>query len=1049
MLALGHPGISQTTFATITGLIADPNGAAVTGAIITVTNMETNYRYSIRSNETGSYTVGQLLEGSYTLHAEAMGFAPFEERDFRLVNQEIRRIDIQLALGTVQTTVEVRASASLIETENARISDAKSADVIKTLPLNSRTLWTFVGQNPGIVQAANGAATRRFSGSRNNQSDASVDGITISNGRDGTQITPLVNYVESMAEVRVDMANNTAEYGGLGQVTVVSKSGTNVLHGSAFDYYSTPMFISRNPFATSGSGNVVHLPGGSIGGPVRIPGLYDGKNRTFFFGSFETSRGGQLHDLVNPTLPLAAWRRGDFSGLLPGTVLKDPVGGSFPGNIIPPTRLNPVTQSIQDLFYPLPNFGNTSILQSQNYRQLLSRPFDSATYWTARLDHRFSDRDFIFGRFTWALQYSRGWDDNLPTIGRIVNQRENQAANISYSHTFTPNLLNELRWGFAYNDQPRNGAQSGLALVQTLGLQGLAPNLPDISGIFQVGWTGLGLQNLTQQVWRHPGFKNKVFQFQDVVSWYRGRNNIKAGFNLSRVDYADGSVPTAGSLVSGGSNLFGSVTFSNRFTNFPYADFILGIPTTSARSFPNFVDQELRWSYDFFVTDEFRPFRSLTLDMGVRYELHPPFTNSNGYNSIFDVGSGQIIVPDGSLSKVSPLLPKNYVGVAEASTVNLPNSLIRTDRNNFAPRFGVAWRPFGNSTVFRTGFGIFYDIVPETPSSNTVPFAIDQPSFTNPTTNPTVILPLVYPNTSAGPTSVTLPTAVNPDIKIPYSMQYNFTIEHQRGGNAFRLSYIGTNTRHGDYAYNINQPVPGTGTFISQARRFPSYPAINYLTNGAGHQYNGFTAEMKRRGPAGLGYQLAYTLAKDIGDLERDVAPAAGAANGIDGCSAVFHENDKAVAKAEGCPARPGMLGEAEDVAIEFPVLAKASHAHGDSDLRDAVMSPRHQANAIAVRIGHPLRRLQALARDDQFAVAAGRCLRQGLRVMIELDDGALLIMPVLFLSAANRQYMVEANARILLPEFQHRLEIVCRKPDIDDALGELHWQDLKRMTYR
>ena len=513
------------------------------------------------------------------------------------------------------------------------------------------------------------------------------------------------------------------------------------------------------------------------------------------------------------------------------------------------------------------------MLQSQNYRQLLSREFDPSTYWTTRLDHRFTDRDFIFGRFTWALQFSRGWDDNLPTIGRIQNQRENQAANISYSHTFTPKLLNELRWGFAYNDQPRNGAQNGLAVAQNLGLQGLAPNLPDISGIFQVGWTGLGLQSITQQVWRHPGFKNRVFQFQDLVSWYRGRHNIKAGFNLSRVYYADGSVPTAGSLVSGGSNLFGSATFSNRFTNFPYADFILGIPTTTARSFPNFVDQELRWSYDFFITDEFRPFRALTLDIGMRYELHPPFTNSDGYNSIFDIGTGQIVVPDGSLSKVSPLLPKNYVGVVEASAVNLPNSLIRTDRNNFAPRIGVAWRPIGNNTVFRAGFGIFYDIVPETPSSNTVPFAIDQPSFTNPTTNPTVILPLIYPNTSSGPTTVTLPTAVNPDIKIPYSMQYNFTIEHQQGDNAFRISYIGTNTRHGDYAYNINQPLPNTGLFISQARRLPAYPAINYLTNGAGHQYNGLTAEMKRRGPAGLGYQLSYTYAKDIGDLERGASP--------------------------------------------------------------------------------------------------------------------------------------------------------------------------------
>src|SRR6202011_1483158 len=181
-------------------------------------------------------------------------------------------------------------------------------------------------------------------------------------------------------------------------------------------------------------------------------------------------------------------------------------------------------------------------------------------------------------------------------------------------------------------------------------------------------------------------------------------------------------------------------------------------------------DREVRWGYDFFVTEEFKVLPSVTLDLGLRYELHPSAINSDGYNSIFDIGSGKIVVPDGSISKVSALLPQSYVGVETATQAGLPNSLIRTDKNNFAPRVGVAWRPLGQNTVFRAGFGIFYDIVPETAASNSIPFAIDQPAYTNPTTNPNVILPLVYPTSStAGPTTVNLPTAVNPDIKVPYS----------------------------------------------------------------------------------------------------------------------------------------------------------------------------------------------------------------------------------------------------------------------------------------
>jgi hypothetical protein len=861
VLALG-----QTTFAGLTGLVTDPQGAVVVGATVTATGVENNYRYSVTTNETGYYNIAQLLEGQYTVRAEAAGFKTYSATNIRLANQQLRRLDITLEVGAVETTVEVKGGASLIETDSERISDTKDAAQIKTLPLNTRSLWSFVGQNPGVVQAASSSATRRFSGSRNNQSDASVDGITISNGRDGTQITPLVNYVESMTEVRVDMANNTAEYGALGQVTVISKGGTNELHGAAFDYYQTPIFVSRNPFATSGSAGVSHAPGGTIGGPVFIPHVYNGKNRTFFFFSYETSRGSQVHDLINPTVPLAAWRTGDFSGLLPGTVVKDPFNGGapFPGNVIPSNRLNAVSQKIQDLYYPLPNAGSATTLQSQNYRSMLSREFDPSTYWTTRIDHRFSDKDFIFGRFTWALQYSRGWDDNLPTIGRIQNQRENQGTAVSYSHSFRPNLLNEFRWGVAYNDQPRNGAQNGPQVVQELGLQGLAPNLPDIAGLLQVSWSGLGLQNLTQQVWRHPGFKNYVNQFQESLSWFRGRHSVKAGFVFGRTYYADGQAPT---------NLFGAVTFSNRFTGQPYADFLLGIPTTAARSFPNFVTHELRWSYDWFVTDTFKISPTLTLDLGVRYELHPAATNSDGYNSIFDVGSGKIIVPDGSLSKVSSLLPTNYVSVIGASAAGLPSSLVRTDRNNIAPRIGLAWRPFGNNTVFRAGFGLYYDVVPETASSNSIPFSIDQPSYTNPTTNPNVILPLIYPTSTAGPTTVNLPTAVNPSITVPYSMQYNATLEHQHRSTAFRVSYIGTNTRHGEYAYNINQPSVDTTLYVNKPRMFPLYPAINYLTNGAGHQYNAGTAEVKRRGGGGLTYQLSYTLARDIGDLERGQSP--------------------------------------------------------------------------------------------------------------------------------------------------------------------------------
>ena len=254
--------------------------------------------------------------------------------------RDVRRVDVELQVGAVGSTVEVTAGATLIETETARIGDTKGAMELKTLPLNTRGMWAFLALAPGVLQAGGGSSTIRFAGSNSNQSHWAIDGTTMAT-ESGDAIGPFANYIESFQEVKVDMANNTAEFGSIGQVTIVSKSGTNDFHGTIFDYYSTPFFRARNPFALSRGTGISHVPGGGIGGPVIFPKLYNGRNRTFFYFSFETSRGSQATDVLNPTVPLPAWRNGDFSSL--STAIYDPTTGQpFPGNVIPPDRINPV-----------------------------------------------------------------------------------------------------------------------------------------------------------------------------------------------------------------------------------------------------------------------------------------------------------------------------------------------------------------------------------------------------------------------------------------------------------------------------------------------------------------------------------------------------------------------------------------------------------------------------------------------------------------------------------------------------------------------------------
>jgi hypothetical protein len=379
--------VAQTTFAILTGGVTDPAGMAVPGATVEAVHQESNYRYTAKTNATGVYTLAQLREGRYTVRAAAPGFKDFVAKDLQLVARDIRRLDVPMEIGAVGTSIEVTGSGvALIETETARISDTKTDVALKSLPLNTRNLTTFLGLTPGVIESPGDSSVRRFAGSQQNQSDAAIDGITTSNMQNGTQIGPLTNYIESFQEIRVDMANNSAEFGSVGQVTVISKSGTNTIRGSLFDYYSTPWFRARNPFSPARSSGVRHKSGG---GPVYLPKIYDGRNRTFFF-SFENARGSIAQTLQRPTVPLESWRRGDFSALAPQTVVRDPYANNepFAGNRIPASRLNGTAIKIQERFYSLPNVGDTGLFRTQNYLELKTRPADPSQYYTLRLGGR-------------------------------------------------------------------------------------------------------------------------------------------------------------------------------------------------------------------------------------------------------------------------------------------------------------------------------------------------------------------------------------------------------------------------------------------------------------------------------------------------------------------------------------------------------------------------------------------------------------------------------------------------------------------------------------
>ena len=872
------PAGAQSTFATLTGTITDASGAAVPGADIEAVNTGTGYKYTAKSNEAGIYTIANLLEGTYRLRATAQGFQEFVAENVILLARDIRRIDVQFQVGQVATTVEVSAGVTLIETETARIADTRTRETMVDMPLSLRRAWDFIQLSPNVSKTKSGF-NMRFGGSRTRQGDVTVDGVSISNVFGG-QITGVVSdRTESYQEIRLEVAGGTAENPGIGQMAVVTRSGTNQLRGEAFLYYTSPGLQARNPFATASTGSIEWVPGGSLGGPVYIPKLYDGRNRTFFFSSIEFERfGPPTIQTFNTTVPLEPWRQGDFSGLLPGTVVRDPFAGNAPfaGNVLPRSRLNAAALRMQQ-FYPLPNFGDTRTLVAQNNRQNVDNPKLTNPTSVLRLDHRVTDRIFINGRWTRVRWPQEPFVGSLPTIGRVKRERQNNGLSLGYSHTLSPRLLSEFRYGYATDAFPATPPQRGLALVKELGFVGLAPDLPDVGGSPTVNFTNLGITGISNDVECRPCIDYRRHTFQENVSWLTTRHSVKFGVQVGRGSYRD---------QRQGAGLFGNSTFSNRFTGFTYADFLLGIPTTLSRNFPAIAQDTKSWTYGFFVQDQYRIRPNLTLNLGLRYDLLPGFTAANGLQSVFDIGSGKIVIPDGASRFVSPLMPKGYVDIVEASTAGFHSSrLLRADKNNFAPRFGLAYSVSSKWTV-RSGIGVFYSRreqnqevtqiggnIPNTPNivfpsvsaSGTVtpPVTINTPLQALPSD------PTLSAFTPQRPLSVLVRTADFENSVNPYSIQWNFSLQYEAARNTVvELAYSGLRASRLVSRINMNQipfDVGIAGRNLQIHRPFPNINNAVGLDSATGNSsYNSLLVRVEKRLSDGLNLLANYTWSKNM-----------------------------------------------------------------------------------------------------------------------------------------------------------------------------------------
>jgi hypothetical protein len=852
IMGSGRTASAQGTFGAITGTVTDTSGGVIPRVAVSVSNQATGVVRSAVSDLRGNFEATHLNPGVYTVKAEAPGFKVFEHRDVRVQSQQTVRIDARMEVGALGAEVTVTAGAPVIETEAPTIADTKSALQLRDLPLNT---LNGVILNAFLFSTATGYQTAgskfAMGGARGTQLYYNIDGISANSPAFGVQNSPAEPSVESMAEMKFNLVNNKAEFGEVTTVTAITKSGQNELHGRLFEQNTTSAISARPFFAASKGQNIINDFGASIGGPIR-------RNKTFFFGTYEGFR-QRVPAILTPSVPTLKMRAGDFSELLPAVVVRDPLTNSpYPGNRIPASQLSAVSLKWQELFFPQPNFGAPNLTVA-NFRgtypqQTRQDQFD------VRVDHYISAKNTIYARFSYKRLRPHALDSGVPPeyAGYRVNVRNGRLAAISDTWTINPTLINEFKLGYARGFNPREGELGGQKLIDALGIQGLPRQTDNILNIPTVSVSNF--VSIFQVAKQQPA--ENTFQIIDQVTKIRGAHTIKAGGEFRPQQSNDYVFPS-----------FGSYTFTNRFSNYSYSDFLLGLPQTTSLTYARPPNSTRLWFLSGFVQDDWKASSRLTLSYGLRYEFDKPPVDAHDTISNFDRASGSMVVPNDTVLResVNPFFPRN-IPIITAAQASLPERSLRFgDRNNFQPRLGFAYRPFSNTkTVLRGGYGIFLDDLGGDLFGQLYggPFRVTQ-TFTNNVVNGAPLLTFMNPFLGPGSVGSIDMTGIDPHLKNPFIQQWNLTIEQALARSVgLRVSYIGTRGTQLVYGRNINQP-PASATAFSQDRRpYPLYRNITIRENGGSQTYHALSTEVSHRMAHGLEFQAAWTWAKTITDTD-------------------------------------------------------------------------------------------------------------------------------------------------------------------------------------
>jgi hypothetical protein len=920
---------AQSTFGSIQGTVVDASGAAIPDAQVTLHSIDENTNRSVTTDATGSYILVNVKAGKYSLRAQHSSFADSVLDGITLAARQDLRLTLTMQIAAQATTVQVTAAAAEINTENATIGDSVEAKEVGQLPLNFRAATTSpvaaLATSSNVQQDSEGNFA--IGGATSNMIGFSVDGIStvnvfqsgVSLAADAAGANPYPSS-EGISELKVTAFNNNAEFSQVADVTFTTKPGTDQYHGSLFEYLQNDVLNANVYSFSQKSPERFNTFGGSLGGPLSVPRLYNGHDKTFFFFDYEGNR-KSTSQAEQYDVPTAQDRTGDLSDLA-STIPVDTANPNCPSNagcLIDPatgslatgrpfpnyTITSPLSQSSLTLlndYYPLPNATNLG--GGLNYETLVPIP-SSTNGVDGRIDQVISKKQQMYARYNWKNLLVNTVNPLLPND---VDTEHDRSFLVSHSYDISPNLINEFRFGFTHTILSPYFSIEGAAAIAQLGLQGVNVSHHPTDGGFPSIVFSDGT-NFTPIGRDHVGpTQSSTNELTDNLTWTRGKHTMRTGVDVRWVRFIVPEIETP-------SDDYGLFTFNqNVFTGSSFGDFLLGAPNTTYFAVTGPRDDAGGPQIGMYAQDEWQVNDRLTVNYGLRWELLPPFVDVNGIQANFDPKTDAVIVNDTLYRKLGgPVLaflqsfnacnaappglaapadagytPSSAIpctGVVSNEQEGLPKGLRQTYLGNLDPRFSFAYRPFNNDkTVIRAGIGIFtVTALGQLQNNNESNPQASVYTYTNKNAAgvPSFQFPQVAPPGVAGQAPIgggEIEQATDPHYRDAQSAQWNVTLEHDLTSNtALRASYVGMSSYRLNVTVNLNQQLPTTVPAPLPNPNpipFPNWGTI-FSTENLGHQnYQAMELQATHRMGNGLSYQANYTWAHDISDAQGD-APTA------------------------------------------------------------------------------------------------------------------------------------------------------------------------------